>query len=200
MPPQIPTNYHRWDPNIFARDLQVADSLRVVVDAMRLQSGKKDEKPEKARKNMCFGTSMLWTMGWNGIWDIQKYPKMGFGPKKSRNPMVDLAGWWMCFQLYPQPIETTHLFAINDPCMESWAFLFVVTDSYWIVVDTLHILFFLIPLFANILPVGRKNGASGLYQLYHGYCAVTWSESTDSFSNYLVGDLATKNDDSTLTK
>ena len=142
MPPQIPTNYHRWDPNIFARDLQVADSLRVVVDAMRLQSGKKDEKPEKARKNMCFGTSMLWTMGWNGIWDIQKYPKMGFGPKKSRNPMVDLAGWWMCFQLYPQPIETTHLFAINDPCMESWAFLFVVTDSYWIVVDTLHILFF----------------------------------------------------------
>lgn len=36
----------------FFHDTEVADSLRVVVDAMRLQSGKKDEKPEEVDINM----------------------------------------------------------------------------------------------------------------------------------------------------
>ena len=36
----------------FFHDTEVADSLRVVVDAMRLQSGKKDEKPEEVDISM----------------------------------------------------------------------------------------------------------------------------------------------------
>ena len=61
----MPTNYDRWDPSVLLknRDMQVADSLRVVVDAMRLQSGKKDEKPEKARKTCALEYPMLKKVG-----------------------------------------------------------------------------------------------------------------------------------------
>jgi hypothetical protein len=61
-------------------DLQVADSLRVVVDAMRLQSGKKDEKPEKARKTCVLEYPCF-----------EKLDEMGFGiPKNTVSQKLDL--------------------------------------------------------------------------------------------------------------
>ena len=50
----------------------------------------------------------------------------------------------MRFQFYPQPIEVTNLFAINDSCMEYLVSLLVVIDSHRIVVDTLHFFIFYI--------------------------------------------------------